>query len=137
MKALALVYLASILTIDSVARAQSDELCDWFPSGSGDEERTYLCVQKISATQGLISIRAPHGSRTCDASIKGTKWTSRCKISTDIQFEGLTIIKENPVLEFSVYPRINPETNRPAATLDFHSPEHGINGWKRWNMNAN
>jgi hypothetical protein len=31
---------------------------------------------------------------------------------------------------------MNPETRRPAATLDFHSPARGINGWQRWNMNA-
>lgn len=132
------VWTFSFATIlmSSTVFAHSEELCDWFPSGPGGEEKTYICIQQLGETRGLLSIRSPHGSRSCDASIKGTYWTSRCKISTEITFDGLTFIKENAPLEFSVYMRLNPETNRPAATLDFHSPQHGINGWKRWNMNA-
>lgn len=119
------------------SQSSAEELCDWFPSGPRGESKTYLCVEKISSSSGLISIRTPHGSRTCDAKVRGTTWVSNCKISTDIEFDGLTIFKENSTIEFSVMTRPNPETGRAAATLDFHKPEHGINGWKRWYLNAN
>lgn len=130
------ITLVSVLTMSSAAFASAVELCEWFPSGRGGQEKTYLCIQKLSATRGTVSIKSSQGSRTCDASIRGRTWTSRCKISTDIQFDGLSLVSEESSLEFSVYELENPETNAPSATLDFHSPEHGINGWKRWNLNA-
>jgi hypothetical protein len=124
------------LSLPTMNAVFAEEICDWFPSGPRGSSKTYLCVEKTTATSGIISIKSANGSRSCDASIRGSTWTSACKISTDIDFDGLSVIKETSTMEFSVLYRINSETGRTAATLDFHKPEYGINGWTRWNLNV-
>jgi hypothetical protein len=128
--------LVPFFTLTFGGKAMAEELCDWFPSGPRGAGKTYLCAEKISESRGVISIKSAQGVRSCDATIRGTTWVSSCKISTEVEFDGLPIIKESTKLEFSVMYRLNPETGRNAATLDIHKPEQGINGWKRWNLNV-
>lgn len=127
-----LLTLITALFLGSNPIFAAGELCDRMPLGQNQSNTTYLCVEELSSTRGIVKFKSNNAEKICDAKIRGTSWTASCKITSEVQIDGMTLINETLPLKFSVMSWNNPETDRPAATVDFQSPEQGIMGIKRW-----
>ena len=133
MKSLILSVIAAS-TAGFAGSANAQVLCDWFPSGPRGSEKSWFCIEQLSGSRGIITFRSGQDTRSCGAVVKGTKWKSDCEVSTTIHVDGMTVVEESPSIVLSVMFYQNPETGKPAATVDFMEPSRGINGWQRWTM---